>query len=622
MHGSSTQISQAIENVPMNSQRRVRLITFLFLVVVAIHPVYGQEAPLNGFDDYVDKALREWEVPGLAIAIVKDDRIVLAKGYGVRKLGDPATVNERTLFAIGSSSKSFTAASVAMLVDEGKLKWDDPVTKYLPDFELYDPYVTRELTVRDLLSHRSGLERGDLLWYGTEYDRDEILRRTRYLKLTWSLRSTFGYQNLMFLAAGQLIAKVSGKTWDEFIRQRIFTPLTMTSSNTSVKDLKNADNVATPHAKIEDKLELIAWRNIDNIAPAGSINSNVVDMVQWVRLQLAQGEYQKQRLLSSGAAKEMQTSQTVIRAEPPYSLFYPEAHFLNYGLGWFLHDYRGRKVVEHGGAIDGMRAQVAMLPEEKLGLVILTNMHGTILPLALMYRIFDAYLGAPQRDWSAEMLMTTKALEDQGKATQKKQEAERVKDSRPSLALKEYAGTYKNDLYGDVKVTHENGKLGVRFGPAFTSGLEHWHYDTFRAKFVAAGVSYAYMTFALNAQGKIETLTLNLPSVADYPFKRAPETAAATAAASLTEEELKKIAGKYESKTPPVEVSVEIVGGKLKAVVPGQPVYTLVPVAANRFSIEGAPSGFFIQFEMAEGKVKSLTLVQGAGPSLVLLPKQ
>jgi len=605
----------------MTPQRQFRLIAFLLFVLVAFLPVYGQEAPLNGFDDYVNKALREWEVPGLAIAIVKDDRIVLAKGYGIRKLGDPAPVNERTLFAIGSSSKAFTAASVAMLVDEGKLKWDDPVTMYLPGLELYDPYVTRELTVRDLLSHRSGLERGDFLWYGSEYDRDEILRRTRYLKPTWSLRSTFGYQNLMFLAAGQLVARVNGKSWDEVIRQRIFMPLGMTASSTSIKDLKNSDNVASPHAKVEDKVEVIPWRNIDNIAPAGSINSSVVDMAQWVRLQLGQGEYQKQRILSSGAAKEMQTSQTVIRVEPPFSLFYPEAHFLNYGLGWFLHDYKGRKVVEHGGAIDGMRAQVAMIPEEKLGLVILTNMGGTTLPLPLMYRIFDAYLGAPPRDWSADMLKTVKAFEEQGKAAQKKQEAERVKDTRASLALGEYAGTYKNDLYGDVKVMHENGKLGVRFGPAFTGGLEHWHYDTFQAKFVAAGGAKAFMTFALNAQGKVETLTLNLPGVAEYPFKKAPETPA-IAAVSLSDEELKKFAGKYELKTPPVEVSVEIVGGRLKAVVPGQPVYTLVPVAANRFSIEGAPSGFFIQFEMAEGKVKSLTLIQGSGPSLVLLPKQ
>ena len=597
------------------------LIGLLFLALFNGQLALAQEAPLSGLDDYVNKALREWEVPGVAVAVVKDGRIVLAKGYGVRKLGDPAPVDERTLFAIGSSSKAFTAASVAMLVDEGKLKWDDPATKYLPGFEMYDPYVTRELTVRDLLSHRSGLERGDLLWYGTEYDRDEILRRARYLKPTWSLRSTFGYQNLMYLAAGQVIARVSGKSWDEFVRQRIFTPLGMTASGTSIRDLKEGGNVATPHAKIEDKVEVIPWRNIDNIAPAGSINSNVVDMAQWVRLQLGEGSFQNQRLVSSGAVKEMHTSQTVMRAEPPYSVWYPEAHFLNYGLGWFLSDYRGRKLVEHGGAIDGMRAQVAMIPEEKLGLVILTNRGGTILPVALMYRILDAYLGATPRDWSAELLKTVKSLEEQGKAAEKKLEAERVKDTKPTLALEKYAGTYKNDLYGEVKVTHENGKLNLRFGPAFTGEMEHWHYDTFRARFRGATASKVNVTFSLNAQGKIENATLNMPGVADYPFKRVPEPAAPTAV-SLNEEELKKFAGKYESKAPPVEVSLEMVGGRLKAVVPGQPVYDLVAVAPTRFRIEGAPDGFFVQFEMAEGKPKSLTLVQGSGPSMVLLPKQ
>lgn len=605
----------------MKPQRSIRLFAFLLFVLVVSQFTHAQEAPLNGFDEYVNNALREWQVPGVAIAVIKNDQVVFAKGYGVRKLGEPTPVNEQTLFAIGSSSKAFTAASVAMLVDEGKLKWDDPVTKYLPGFEVYDPYVTRELTVRDLLTHRSGLQRGDLLWYGSELDRDEILRRTRYLKPTWSLRSTFGYQNLMYLTAGQLVAKVSGKSWDEFIKQRIFTPLAMNASNTSIKDLKTSDNVSSPHAKVEDKVEVILWRNIDNVAPAGSINSNVVDVAQWVRLQLGEGTYKNQRLFSSGAAKEMHTSQTVIRAEPPYSLFYPEAHFLNYGLGWFLSDYRGRKLVEHGGAIDGMRAQVAMIPEEKLGVVVLTNLHGTALPVALMYRTLDAFLGAPQRDWGAELLKTFKSLEEQGKAAEKKQEAERIKGTQPSLALENYAGTFKNDLYGEVKVKHDNGKLVLRFGPAFNSGLEHWHYDTFRAKFVAAGVSYAHMTFALNAQGKIETVTLNLPGVSDYPFKRVPEPPTSVAV-SLSESELRKFAGKYESKAPPVEASLEMVGGKLKAVVPGQPVYDLTPVAPTRFRIEGAPDGFFVQFDMAEGKIKSLTLVQSTGPSLVLLPKQ
>ena len=605
----------------MTLPRSIRIFALLLFVSVLSQFAHAQEAPLNGYDDYVNKALRDWEVPGVAIAVVKNDQIVFAKGYGLRKLGEPTPVNEQTLFAIGSSSKAFTATSIAILVDEGKVKWDDPVTKYLPGFEVFDPYVTRELTVRDLLTHRSGLQRGDFLWYGSEYDRDEILRRTRYLKPTWSLRSTFGYQNLMFLAAGQLVARVSGKSWDEFIKQRIFAPLAMTASSTSIKDLKASDNVSSPHAKIEDKVEVIPWRNIDNIAPAGSINSNVTDVAQWVRLQLGEGTYKNQRLFSSGVAKEMHTPQTVIRAEPPYSLFYPEAHFLNYGLGWFLSDYRGRKLVEHGGAIDGMRAQVAMIPEEKLGLVILTNLNGTGMPVALMYRTLDAFLGAPQRDWSAELLKTFKALEEQGKAAEKKLEADRIKGTQPTLALDKYAGTFKNELYGDVKVKHENGKLGLRYGAAFTSELEHWHYDTFQARFVSSGVTKVNVTFSLNAQGRIAALTLGLPGMADYPFKRATEPDSSVAV-SLTETEQRKFAGKYESKTPPLEVSLEMVGGKLKAVVPGQPVYTLTPVASGRFRIEGAPDGFFVQFDMSEGKVKSLTLVQGPGPSLVLLPMQ
>ena len=509
----------------MRLQKVTRLFGQLLLVAVFAQVALAQNghSSLNGFEDYVRKAMKEWEVPGVAVAIVKGDQIVLAKGYGVRKVGEAAVVDERTLFAIGSSSKAFTAAAIAILVDQGKVKWDDPVTKYLPGFEMYDPYVTRELTVRDLLTHRSGLQRGDFLWYGSEIDRDEILRRARFLKPSWSLRSTFGYQNIMYLAAGQLIAKVSGKTWDEFIQQRIFAPLSMSASSTSISAFKTADNVSSPHAKVDEKVQVISWRNIDNIAPAGSINSNVLDMAQWVRLQLDQGSIQNNRVFSAAAAKEMHASQTIIRFEPPYAMYYPEAHFLNYGMGWFLSDYRGRKVVEHGGAIDGMRAQVALIPEEKLGLVILSNLNGSALPVALMYRIFDSFLGAPPRDWSADLLKTTKTLEQQGKAAEKKQESDRTTGTKPSVALDKYAGTYRNDLYGDIKVTNTDAKLNFRFGPAFTSDLEHWHYDTFRARFFAAGDAKIFVTFALNTQGKVETLVLGMPGMADYPFKRVPE---------------------------------------------------------------------------------------------------
>jgi CubicO group peptidase (beta-lactamase class C family) len=606
----------------MKPQIKAGLIYLLLFATLGAQMARAQEAPLVGFDDYVNKALKDWEVPGLAIAIVKDDKLLLAKGYGVRKIGEPAAVDERTLFAIGSASKAFTAASIAMLVDEGKMKWDDPATKYLPGFQLFDPYATRELTVRDMLTHRSGLERGDLLWYGTDYDRDEILRRVRYLKPSWSMRSRFGYQNIMYLAAGQAVASVSGKSWDEFVRQRIFTPLGMASSSTSIGALKAEANVATPHAKFEDKVQPISWRKIDNIGPAGSINSNAVDMAQWVRLQLNQGSFKNERILSSGAVKEMHMPQTVMRLEGLAEKVHSQSHFMNYGMGWFLQDYRGRKIVHHGGNIDGMSALVAMMPEEKLGLVILTNMNGTSIPTAIMYRVFDAFLQAPQKDWSGDILKIVKAAEAQAAAVEKKTEADRVKGTSPSLELKKYAGTYTNEMYGEAKVTEQNGKLTVEYSPALTGELEHWNYDTFRATLRERHLGKAFVTFALNASGKVDELKMVVPNSTDIAFKRAPEKPSEVAALSVSEEELKKYVGKYEAKQPPLEVSIEMVGGKLKSVVPGQPVGTLVPVAPNRFKIviDGPPVEIFAEFQMADGRPKSVTVEQG-GYKFTLLPK-
>jgi CubicO group peptidase (beta-lactamase class C family) len=598
--------------------RKVILVVFLLLISPA---VFAQEAPLQGFDEYVNKALKDWEVPGVGIAIVKNDRVVLSKGYGVRELGKPTPVDDRTIFAIGSSSKAFTAAAIAMLVDEGKLKWDDPVTKHMPGFELFDPYASKEMTVRDLLCHRSGLARGDMMWYGSAYSRDEIVRRTRFLKPTWSFRSQFGYQNLMYLAAGQLVPAVTGKSWDDFITERLFKPMGMVASSTTIRALKASDNVAKPHGKIDDKVTPIEWRNIDNIAPAGSINSSAAEMAAWLRLQLGEGKFNGQGLLSSGAVKEMHKSHTVVPYDVPWNLLFPEAHFLNYGLGWFLSDYRGRKVVDHGGNIDGMSALVAMIPEEKLGVVILTNLGGSDLRTALKLRVFDAFLGGGElKDWSAVHLKTMKAFEAQGKAAEKKQIDERVKDTKPSLALEKYAGTYQDDLYGEVVVAPpaENGKLSVRYGKAFVGDLEHWHYDTFQSTWRDRTLGKGLVTFDLNAQGKVDSI--NIQSLGE--FKRAPDKPATVAGLTLSEADLKKYTGKYELKAPPLEMSVELVGGKLKAMLPGQPVVTLVPVSANRFQVEGAPVSAFVNFKVSGGKVTSLTVEQGSNPPLEFIPKQ
>lgn len=590
----------------------------MFIVADLAAAQNGQNGSLAGLDDYINKAIKDWEVPGLAIAVVKDDKIVLAKGFGVRKLGDPTPVDERTLFAIGSSSKAFTAAILATLVDEGKVKWDDPVIKYLPEFQMYDPYVTRELTVRDLLTHRSGLERGDLLWYGTDLSREEILRRTQYLKPTWSLRSTFGYQNLMYLAAGQLAARVTGKSWDDLVATRIFAPLGMTSSNTTIRDFKEGGNVAAPHTKVEDKLVVIPYRLIDNIGPAGSINSNVVDMAQWLRLQLGAGTLDGKKVFSPAAAREMHTSQTVMRLEGQNTLLYPEAHFMNYGLGWFLSDYKGRKLVEHGGAIDGMRAEVALVPEEKLGIVILTNMNGSVIAMPLVYRIIDAYIKQPEKDWSGDLLKVIKAMTEQGAAAARRAEAGRVTGTKPSLSIDSYAGTFRNDLYGDVRITAEGDKLSVRFGPAWNSDLEHWHYDTFRARFGGgAGVTNATITFALSAQGKADTVTLGMPGVSDYPFKRVVEPPRTVV---LTGADLRRFVGAYALAAPPLEMTVELIGSELKLNIPGQPLHTLVPLSANTFTIRDVPGGFSAEFNLEGGKVKSLTIVQ-AGAIFTLLPK-
>lgn len=600
----------------MKLRFRLCLVVLIFGLLTA--SAMAQPPQLQGFDEYVTKAMKDWDVPGSAIAIVKDDKIVFAKGFGVRRLGETTAVNERTMFAIGSSSKAFTAAAIALLVDDGKVKWDDLVTKHLSGFELYDAYASQQMTLRDLLCHRSGLERGDLMWYGSSFDRNEIVRRVRFLKPSWSFRSNFGYQNIMYLAAGQTAAAVSGKSWDAIIKERIFAPLGMKESNTSINDLKGMANVASPHAKIDDKVQAISYRNIDNIAPAGSINSNVMEMAEWVRLQLGEGSFQGKRLISSGAIKEMHMPQTLIRADFPWTMIAQEAHFIAYGLGWFLNDYRGRKIVHHGGNIDGMSAQVALIPEEKLGLVILTNMNGTFMPIALQYRVFDAFMNQPQKDWSADLLKGMKALEVQAKDAEKKQIDARAKDTKPSLALEKYVGTYEDPMYGEAKVSLENGKLVAKYGAAFTGDLEHWHYDTFQTKWRDVAITGKMMiNFALGTNGQVTEMKIE--GLAD--FRRVPDKAAVTAGVKVSETDLAKFAGKYTLEAPPLEVSIELVGDKLKAMVPGQPTYTLIPVSPVRFQIEGAPAGFFVQFEQNGSAVTSLKIEQGQGPTMTFKRK-
>ncbi len=585
-------------------------------------------ASWSGIDPYVEQALRDWKVPGVAIAIVKNDSVVYARGYGVKTLGKPDPVTANTIFAIGSSSKAFTATLMGMLVDDGKVRWDDPVSKLLPGFQLNDPYVTREITIRDILSHRSGLARGDFIWYASPYSRDEVVRRVRYLQPSWSFRSHFGYQNIMFITAGTVEEHVTGMSWDQLVKTRLFTPLGMTATTTSIKALSSMPDVASPHAELDDTVRVIPWRNIDNAGPAGSINSSVTDMARWVRFQLDSGVAGGKRLVSAAALVETHTPQTIIPVTTQARSLNPYRHFSSYGFGWFLQDYRGKEVVQHGGNIDGMSALVAMMPEERLGMVILTNMNATPLPSVLMNRIFDMALGAPPKDWSGDFHKVVLGLDSVAKATEKKKEAARVAGTRPSLPLAGYAGTYVDSMYGEVKVAANGSALVLSLPSGISADLEHWHYDTFRGTWRDRTLGKALMTFVLDERGKVKSLDFEPgdDQAEEVPrFRRQEEKADTVAKVTIAAADLPRYAGTFESKSPPLTAQVEIVEGVLKLTVAGQPPYTLVAESVTRFRLTGPPgmpAGFFLDYLMDRGAVKSVTLVQpDPRPSLTMSPK-
>jgi CubicO group peptidase (beta-lactamase class C family) len=479
----------------------------LLLFVAAPREVRAQKAPLTGLDAYIQKAMHDWGVVGLAIAVVKDDSVVFEKGYGVRRVGESAPVDAHTLFAIGSNTKLFTAVAAGTLVDQGKLHWDDGVTQYLPWFQLYDVYASREMTVGDLLAHHSGLgRRGDLLWYGSAYDRDEVIRRIRYLKPNSSFRSQYGYQNIMVLTAGQVVAAVAGRRWDDVVKDRIFGPLSMTETNTSVKDLQGVADVASPHLVMPDSAPVaVPWRNIDNVGPAGSINSSVHDMAQWLRMLLGDGEYGGKQLIKPETLREIESPHTIIPLPPDTMM--PSRHFVDYGYGIVVQDYRGVKVLWHTGGIDGMLSLVGFIPERHVGLVVLTNTQGhNDLFTALLWRVFDADLGAPPRDWSSILLAQTRKQEAAERAAEQKRDSARVKGTQPSLPLDHYVGTYRNEMYGDATVSMDDGHLVVRYGPAFTGDLEPWQYDTFRAHWRDITEGQAFVTFTLDDRGRVASM--------------------------------------------------------------------------------------------------------------------
>jgi CubicO group peptidase (beta-lactamase class C family) len=571
-----------------------------------------EKAPLDlaGFDAFVEQTMKEWDVPGAAVAIVRDGKVVLAKGYGWRDVENKQPVTPRTLFAIGSITKSFTVAALASLVDAGKVEWDKPVREYLPDFRMHDPMATERLTPRDMVTHRSGLPRHDALWYNSTFTRKELVHRLRYLEPSKDLRQLFQYNNLMYLTAGYLTGELMGTTWEDAVRKNIFAPLEMKRTNFTVTESQKSDDFAMPYerGKVEGKdvVKKIGFRGLDEMAPAGSINSSVEEMANYLTMYLSGGKFGDKQVLSAANITDMTTPQMVI----PGALLFPEVGHSAYGMGLFVTSYRGRKLVHHGGNIDGFSALMAFLPQEKTGVVVLTNMSGTPVPSFVTYNVWDRVLGLGQVGWSKRFLDRRAQSEAAEEEAKKQGLTPRKAGTRPSHDVAEFVGEYEHPGYGVVRIEPGNpepGELKITYN-RFTSPLKHFHYDVFEVPPDPFDrLQRTKVLFHTGVNGEVSGLYIAMqPDVKDIFFTR-------RAASNMRERAfLEQLIGEYQLGPTPVTVALRG-DDTITLTVPGQPTYELAPVSGMKFNLK-AIAGFSLEFRKDEaGRVKDVVFYQPNG---------
>jgi CubicO group peptidase (beta-lactamase class C family) len=474
----------------------------------------------------VERAMKEFEVPGVAVLVVKDGKVVVSRGYGVRKLGESAPVTPQTMFGVASHTKAFTAAAMALLVEEGKVKWDDRVIDHLPDFQMSDPYVTREMRIRDLFTHRSGLAlgAGDLMYFPpSDLSRAEIVRRLRFVPLAYSFRERYAYDNILYVVAGEVIARVSGMSWDEFLKRRIFDPLGMKSTTTSVKALRGHGDVAFPHAMDEGRLTPLPLADSDNWGAAAAVITNLEDFSRWVLVQLGGGELEGRRLFSQAQQREMWTPVSMVPTRPGEGVLAQAApQFSAYALGWNVSDYRGRRTIHHSGGLAGMVTRTVLVPDLQLGVSVFTNQEAGQAFNAIIYTVLDHYLGAAPVDWVGALAAARRKQIEEAENRVKAEMAKRAAGTRPSLPAASYAGRYRDAWYGDVVISEEAGRLRIRFThtPWLEGTLEHFQYDTFIARWDRRWLlADAYVWFALKPDGSISEARMRAVSpLTDFSF--------------------------------------------------------------------------------------------------------
>jgi CubicO group peptidase (beta-lactamase class C family) len=491
---------------------RTRLLTALCLsVVVHSASAAAPEALQNLLRLEMLAGMKNAHVPGVAVAMIKDGKVLFSGGFGVRKAGGADRVDADTLFAIGSVSKSFTAASVALLVDQKKLDWDTKVQRVVPEFELADTTRAAEITIRDLLSHRTGVQSDNLLFWGTRVGSNELIRRFPALKLPWGLREHFDYNNLMYMIAGEAVARVSGEPWPEYVRKNIFLPLGMKSSLARAADLQGRVNIASAHMLIRGNVQPIPFLDLDNIAPAGAIVSNVTDMTQWLRAQLGEKVAAGNTLLSAASLAEMHTAQIPMDRNPPYSWLIQGSVLSAYGFGWMLSDYQGHLLLQHGGDTDGMASLVALVPDHHFGLVILSNLGDPWFRQVVLYRMLDALLQRPAFDWAGLYRDINAQYSEEAPSAEPPATASEKSPHLASLTLCDYAGNYHHALYGDAVVSCNGETLRIAM-LGNRAKLTHQQYDTFTLEFEQFNAlqeqAIPHLTFGLDADGQATTITI------------------------------------------------------------------------------------------------------------------
>ena len=510
-------------NVNLKGFSMKKLYFLIFFLIIASFNLFSQNTPSfvsDSIDNYIHRGMNNWQIPGVAVLIVKDGEVIFEKGFGVKELGKDDLVDENTLFMIGSNTKAFTGTALALLEYDEKLKLDDKVIKYLPDFKMKDEWVTKELNLQDIVSHRMGLEtfQGDFMYWTSDLNADEVIEKFGMITPKYNFRTKYGYTNAGYAVAGKVIEKVSGLSWGEFLKEKIFKPLEMNRTVPLSEDFIKAENIAKPHTSVDGKISLIPFQNIDNLAPCGSIGSSVNDLSHWVIAQLDSGKYDGVSVIPFSA---IQKTRQILSIERRVRHPYNKTHYSLYGMGWAFQDYEGREIIMHTGGVNGFVTSVTLMPEEKLGIVVLTNTDQNAFFQSLKWEILDAYLGLPYRNYDSTFFASNKKSEiSRDKWLKEIQDSVGMKLS-PEINLTDFEGKYDHEVYGSANIVKKDNYLimTLQHHSKITGKLEYIGNNRFFCTYSDPTYGKKVFPFIIEA-GKVKSFDLYVDDFIDYqPYK-------------------------------------------------------------------------------------------------------